>query len=238
VLSVRNFSGGGKFDDVSFGVRAGEVLGIGGLMGAGRTEVVRALFGLDPLEQGEIRVRGEVVRIQSPQDAIRHGIGYVGEDRKASGFVPSLSVRENLTLASLPQFTRRGFVVEGEETQAATRSVQELNIKTATLDQLVTYLSGGNQQKVVIGKVLLSAPKILILDEPTRGIDVGAKAEIYRLINQLTANGMAVILISSELPELLGLSHRIVVLAKGKQTTVLSREEATAETVMQYAMAG
>lgn len=238
VLSVRSFSGGGKFENVSFQVRAGEVLGIGGLMGAGRTEVVRALFGLDPLERGEICVRGQVVQIQSPQDAIRHGIGYVGEDRKASGFVPSLSVRENLTLASLPQFTRRGFVVEGEETQAATRSVQELNIKTATLDQLVTYLSGGNQQKVVIGKVLLSAPKILILDEPTRGIDVGAKAEIYRLINQLTANGMAVILISSELPELLGLSHRIVVLAKGKQTTVLSREEATAETVMQYAMAG
>lgn len=237
LLSVRGFSGGGKFNNVSFGVRAGEVLGIGGLMGAGRTEVVRALFGLDPLEQGEIRVRGEVVRIQSPQDAIRHGIGYVGEDRKASGFVPGLSVRENLTLASLPQFTRRGFVIENEETQAANRTVKDLNIKTSTLDQLVTYLSGGNQQKVVIGKVLLSTPKILILDEPTRGIDVGAKAEIYRLINQLTANGMAVILISSELPELLGLSHRIVVLAKGKQTTVLSREEATAETVMQYAMA-
>lgn len=238
VLAVKGLSQAGKFENISFAVHAGEVLGIGGLMGAGRTEVARALFGLDPHEQGEITMNGEPVSIESPQDAIRHGLGYVGEDRKASGFIPGLSVKHNITLACLPTFARQGFVAEQRETEAATKTVRDLNIKISGLNQRVVNLSGGNQQKVVIGKVLLSAPKLVILDEPTRGIDVGAKAEIYKLINQLTANGIAVILISSELPELLGLSNRIVMLAKGKQTAVLSTEEATPETIMHYAMQG
>lgn len=238
VLAVKGLSQAGKFENINFAVHAGEVLGIGGLMGAGRTEVARALFGLDPHEQGEISINGQPVTIGSPQDAIRHGLGYVGEDRKASGFIPGLSVKHNITLACLPTFARQGFVANQRETEAATKTVRDLNIKISGLNQRVTNLSGGNQQKVVIGKVLLSAPRLVILDEPTRGIDVGAKAEIYKLINQLTANGIAVILISSELPELLGLSNRIVVLAKGKQTAVLSTEEATPETIMHYAMQG
>lgn len=238
VLAVKGLSQAGKFENINFAVHAGEVLGIGGLMGAGRTEVARALFGLDRHGQGEISINGQPVQIESPQDAIRHGLGYVGEDRKASGFIPGLSVKHNITLACLPTFARQGFVAEQRETEAATKTVRDLNIKISGLSQRVVNLSGGNQQKVVIGKVLLSAPKLVILDEPTRGIDVGAKAEIYKLINQLTANGIAVILISSELPELLGLSNRIVVLAKGKQTAVLSMEEATPETIMHYAMQG
>ena len=236
VLVVKNLSQPGKFENINFAIYAGEVVGIGGLMGAGRTEVARALFGLDPYEQGEIRINGQPTAIRSPQDAIRYGLGYVGEDRKASGFIPGLSVKHNISLSSLPRFARRGFVAEKSETEAATKTVRDLNIKIAGLNQRVTQLSGGNQQKVVIGKVLLSAPTLVILDEPTRGIDVGAKAEIYKLINQLTAKGIAVLLISSELPELLGLSNRIVVLAKGKQTAVLSTQEATPETIMHYAM--
>ena len=236
VLMVKNLSQPGKFENINFAIHAGEVVGIGGLMGAGRTEVARALFGLDPYEQGEIRINGQPTAIRSPQDAIRYGLGYVGEDRKASGFIPGLSVKHNISLSSLPRFARRGFVAEKSETEAATKTVRDLNIKIAGLNQRVTQLSGGNQQKVVIGKVLLSTPTLVILDEPTRGIDVGAKAEIYKLINQLTAKGIAVLLISSELPELLGLSNRIVVLAKGKQTAVLSTQEATPETIMHYAM--
>ncbi len=236
VLAVNGLSQPGKFMNINFAVHEGEVLGIAGLMGAGRTEVVRALFGLDPYEEGEILINGQPTVIRSPQDAIRHGIGFVGEDRKASGFIPGLSVKHNITLASLPTFAKRGFVAEKSESVAATKTVRNLNIKIAGLDQQVMHLSGGNQQKVVIGKVLLSTPSLVILDEPTRGIDVGAKAEIYKLINQLTIKGIAIILISSELPELLGLSNRIVVLAKGNQTAVLSTDEATPETIMHYAM--
>lgn len=237
VLRVEGFSQLEQFGPISFAVHAGEVLGLGGLMGAGRSEVVQALFGLEPYEQGHIFINGRPVEIRSPQDAIRHGIGYVGEDRKRTGFIPALSVRENITLSCLPQFTKRGLVAEPFETEAANKTIRDLNIKTAGLQQRIANLSGGNQQKVILGKVLLAKPSIVILDEPTRGIDVGAKAEIYKLINDLTVRGLAVILISSELPELLGLSHRIVVLAKGKQTAVLLGKEATPETVMQYAMA-
>ncbi|TAE28163.1 MAG: sugar ABC transporter ATP-binding protein [Cytophagales bacterium] len=237
VLRVEKLGQPNKFEGISFSVHAGEVVGLGGLMGAGRSEVVQALFGMEPHKQGRIYINGQPVQIHTPQDAIRHGIGFVGEDRKQTGFIPALSVRENITLICLPNFTKRGLVHEPNETVAANRTARDLNIKTAGLGQRVMHLSGGNQQKVVLGKVLLSKPSLVILDEPTRGIDVGAKAEIYKLINQLTSNGIAVLLISSELPELLGLSHRIVVLAKGKQTAVLLREEATPQTVMQYAMA-
>ncbi len=236
VVSVKHLSRPGKFSSINFSVHEGEVLGIAGLMGAGRTEIARAIFGLDQIEEGEIYINGEQADIKSPQDAIRYGIGYVSEDRKELGFIPRLSVKQNITLASLSEHVSGLFVNDKSESNTASRMVADLHIKTAGIDQEVMYLSGGNQQKVVIGKVLLASPDVIILDEPTRGIDIGAKAEIYKLINRLKASGIAIIVISSELPELLGLSDRILVLAKGKQTALLSREEATQERIMAYAM--
>lgn len=236
VLSVRKLGRSGVFADINFTVHAGEVFGIGGLMGAGRTEITRAIFGLDRIDGGEIYVKGKKASIKSPRDAIRQGIGYVSEDRKRLGFIPGLSVKYNMTLASLSKYADGPFVRARSESAAATEMMAKLAIKAAGPHQKVIYLSGGNQQKVVIGKVLLSSPLLIILDEPTRGIDVGAKAEIYKLIDQLKAAGIAIILISSELPELLGMSDRILVLAKGKQTALLPKEEATPETIMRYAM--
>lgn len=236
VLSVRNLSRPGKFTDINFTVHQGEVLGLAGLMGAGRTEIARAIFGLDRPDSGEIFIKGQKADIHSPQDAIRNGIGYVSEDRKALGFIPGLSVKHNITLASLPAQARAGLIQDQRETEAAAKMIADLKIKTTGMHQKVTFLSGGNQQKVVIGKVLMAAPDLIILDEPTRGIDIGAKSEIYKLINQLTSNGLAVIMISSELPEILGLSDRVVVLSQGRQTATLSKEEATPETIMAYAM--
>ena len=236
ILSVRNLGRRGTFADINFTVHAGEILGIAGLMGAGRTEIARAIFGLDRPDAGEIYISGQRVTIRSPRDAIRHGIGYVSEDRKRLGFIPQLSVQYNMTLASLSKHAGRLLIQHRSESAAATKMMADLRVKAAGPEQKVIYLSGGNQQKVVIGKVLLSAPSLIILDEPTRGIDVGAKAEIYKLIDQLKTAGIALILISSELPELLGLSDRVLVVAKGKQTAVLSKQDATPETIMRYAM--
>ncbi|MBD2700245.1 sugar ABC transporter ATP-binding protein [Spirosoma sp. BT702] len=236
VLSVKNLSRQGEFEDISFSAYAGEVLGIAGLMGAGRTEIARTIYGLDKPDSGDIYVQGERIDIKSPQEAIERGIGYVSEDRKKLGFIPRLSVRQNITLSSLRQHAKGGLLQAKSELAAAQTVIADLKIKAASPNQSVVYLSGGNQQKVVIGKVLLSSPSLVILDEPTRGIDIGAKAEIYKLINQLKEKGIAVILISSELPELLGLSDRILVLAKGKLTATLSTDEATQETIMRYAM--
>ncbi|MFC5411089.1 sugar ABC transporter ATP-binding protein [Larkinella bovis] len=236
ILSVRNLRRNGKFADISFEVHAGEVLGLAGLMGAGRTEIARAIFGLDPFDEGEIYLKGKPLRIKSPQDAIQHGIGYVSEDRKGLGFIPALSVKHNITLGSLSDHTKGPFIQDKSEAATAARMITDLHIKTAGPDQKVQFLSGGNQQKVVIAKVLLSSPDLVILDEPTRGIDIGAKSEIYKLINQLVADGIAVIMISSELPEILGLSDRILVLSQGRQTALLSKEEATQETIMHYAV--
>ncbi|WP_266366167.1 sugar ABC transporter ATP-binding protein [Tellurirhabdus rosea] len=236
VLSVRNLGRSGAFSGISFEVRRGEVLGLGGLMGAGRTEVARSLFGLEPYDRGELFWKGGPVAIRKPQDAIRLGIGYVSEDRKGDGFVPGLSISENLTLASLSRHARGLFIQSDREAASATRLMQSLNIRAAGPHQAVGQLSGGNQQKVVIGKTLLTHPDLLILDEPTRGIDIGARAEIYRLIRQLTSGGMAVLLISSDMPELLGLSDRLLVLAKGRPAGFLEKKEATEETVLKYAM--
>lgn len=236
VLSVKQLSQHGKFTDINFSVHAGEVLGMAGLMGAGRTEVARVLYGLEQPDAGDICLNGESVHIQSPEEAIRLGIGYVSEDRKQFGFIPRLSIRQNLTLTSLRAYTNGLFVDPDREQEVADGMMANLNVKASGPDQQVRYLSGGNQQKVVIGKVLLSSPTLIILDEPTRGIDIGAKAEIYKLIHQLKQAGTAIILISSELPELLGLSDRMVVLAKGKQTATLLAHTATQEIIMQYAM--
>ncbi|MFN8347517.1 MAG: sugar ABC transporter ATP-binding protein [Spirosomataceae bacterium] len=236
VFSVRNLDQPGKFSDIAFDVREGEVLGIAGLMGAGRTEMARALFGLDAFQKGEIVMEGKTVTVKSPPDAIKYGIGYVSEDRKGLGFIPGLSIKHNLTLTGLSNHAKRGWISDKSENVVAEKMMKDLRIKASGQDQKVVYLSGGNQQKVVIGKVLLAHPKLIILDEPTRGVDIGAKYEIYKLINELTQKGIAVIMISSELPEILGMSDRILVLCKGKQTALLSKEEATQEKILKYAM--
>ncbi|HWV30972.1 MAG TPA: sugar ABC transporter ATP-binding protein [Dyadobacter sp.] len=237
VLSVRNLGKAGKFSNISFNVKSGEILGLAGLMGAGRTEIARAIFGLDEWDEGEIIMKEMPLRARTPREAIDRGIGYVSEDRKGLGFIPRMSVKDNITLSSMNNHRKGGFIDTHSEQSVTEKMIADLKIKTAGTGQHVTYLSGGNQQKVVIGKVLLALPEIIILDEPTRGVDVGAKFEIYKLIRSLADQGMAVIMISSELPEILGLSDRILVLSKGKQTALLSKAEATQEVIMRYAVA-
>ena len=236
MISVKNLGRKNVFQDINFEVKAGEVLGLAGLVGAGRSEIVRAIYGLESFDAGSVEIDGEVVKMNSPLDAIKHGIGFVSEDRKAVGIVPQLSIKENISLSSLQIFSQFGFINSEKETESTEKSYQDLKIKASGLGQKVINLSGGNQQKVVIAKVLMSNPKIIILDEPTRGIDVGAKFEIYKLINTLKAKGLAIILISSEMPEILGLSDRILVLSQGKQKAILSKSEASQEKVMQYAV--
>lgn len=237
VISVQNLGKAGKFSNISFNVRAGEILGLAGLMGAGRTEIARAIFGLDQWDEGEVTIKQSPLRARTPREAIDRGIGYVSEDRKRLGFIPRMSVKDNITLSSMNNHRKGGFIDTHSEESVTEKMIADLKIKTAGTGQHVTYLSGGNQQKVVIGKVLLASPEIIILDEPTRGVDVGAKFEIYKLIRSLADRGMAIILISSELPEILGLSDRILVLSKGKQTALLSKKEATQELIMRYAVA-
>ncbi|MBI3910073.1 MAG: sugar ABC transporter ATP-binding protein [Armatimonadetes bacterium] len=238
VLEARGLARHGVFRDVSFTVHAGEVLGIGGLVGAGRTEVARALFGADPLDAGEIRLRGKRVRIRSPRDAIRLGIGLVPEDRKTLGLILNMVVRENVTLANLDLLSLLGFVNRRREREATEQYVRSLRIRTPTVEQEVRNLSGGNQQKVVLARWLFTDSRVMIFDEPTRGIDVGAKMEIYGLINDLAARGVATIMISSELPELLAMSDRVLVMHEGRLAGALSREEATQERVMHLATGG
>jgi inositol transport system ATP-binding protein len=236
ILSVRKLGRRGKFSDISFDVYAGEILGIAGLMGAGRTEIARVISGLDQPDEGRIFIRNSEIAVKSPSRAIKNGIGYVSEDRKGLGFIPGMSVKENITLASMSNHRKGIFINNESEESEALRMISDLRIKCADMDQKVTFLSGGNQQKVVIGKVLLASPGIIILDEPTRGVDVGAKFEIYKLINKLAARGIAIIMISSELPEIIGMSDRILVLSKGRQTAILPREEATQELIMKHAV--
>jgi ribose transport system ATP-binding protein len=235
LLEVKNLTREGVLDDISFRIRAGEVVGIAGIVGAGRTELARAIFGADPLDSGEVWVEGRRIKPGDVREAQRRGIGFVTEDRQGQGIVPPLSVAENLGLASLPKNTRAGLVDRGEQRRQAGRMIEDLNIRTPGPEQEVRYLSGGNQQKVVIGKWLLADSKVLIMDEPTRGIDVGAKVEIYELMNELTAQGAGILMISSELPEVLGMSDRILVMSGGRIVGELSAEEATQEGVMELA---
>ena len=221
-LEVRGIRRGRELRDVSFTLKRGEILGFAGLMGAGRTELARAIFGADPREGGEIIVHGHHIPIASPQDAVRAGIGYLSEDRKHFGLALPMDVRANIALASLPRYTGAlGVIDEAKLAEIARDYIGQLAIKTPGDRQEVRLLSGGNQQKVVIAKWLLRDCDILIFDEPTRGIDVGAKAEIYRLLNDLAAQGKAIIVISSELPEVLRLSHRIAVMCEGRLTGIL-----------------
>ena len=221
--------------DVSFELHKGEILGFSGLMGAGRTETARALFGADPKESGDIYVNGEKVTINCPQDAVKCGIGYLSEDRKRYGVAVQKTVAENTTMATVHQFMRGIFINRKKEAAVAQEYVDALATKTPSVDQLVVNLSGGNQQKVVIAKWLTRDSDILIFDEPTRGIDVGAKNEIYKLMNKLAAEGKSIIMISSEMTEILRMSDRIVVMCEGKKTGEIGIAEATQEKIMNLA---
>ncbi|NRF96162.1 sugar ABC transporter ATP-binding protein [Paenibacillus frigoriresistens] len=235
VLAVKHLSRKEKFEQISFELREGEIIGIAGLMGAGRTELVSSIYGLDPYDSGTIEIAGRPVKIRKPIDAIRNGIGLVSEDRKSLGLVLPLSVKENISLPNFKLFSRQGWISSGKENRYADDVINNLSIKTSSREQKAKNLSGGNQQKIVIGKTLLSNPNVLILDEPTRGIDIGAKTEIYRLIHELAEQGKAIILVSSELPEILGLSDRILVLHEGRLVGEIPREQASEELVMRYA---
>ncbi|WP_369259522.1 MULTISPECIES: sugar ABC transporter ATP-binding protein [unclassified Streptomyces] len=236
LLTVEGLTRDGVFHDVSFEVRAGEVVGIAGLVGAGRTEVVRAVFGADPYDKGAVKVAGAELRRHDVNAAMEAGIGLVPEDRKGQGLVLDASVEENLGLVTLRAATRGGLVDLKGQRESAARIAGQLGVRMAGLGQHVRTLSGGNQQKVVIGKWLLADTKVLILDEPTRGIDVGAKVEIYQLVNELTAAGAAVLMISSDLPEVLGMSDRVLVMAQGRIAGELSAAEATQDSVMALAV--
>ncbi|WP_312222328.1 sugar ABC transporter ATP-binding protein [Rhizobium rhizoryzae] len=236
VLDVKNLNRGRAIRNVSFSLRKGEILGFAGLMGAGRTEVARAIFGADPIDSGEISIHGVTQAIRSPQDAVRLGLAYLSEDRKHYGLVTSMTVGDNVTMSSWPRFTRsRVFMNDARMRAAANDYIQKLRIKTPSVDQETRLLSGGNQQKIVISKWLLRDCDILIFDEPTRGIDIGAKAEIYKLLQSLADQGKAIIVISSELPEVLRLSHRILVMCEGRITGELTGRDATQESIMTLA---
>jgi inositol transport system ATP-binding protein len=234
-LSVRGLTRDKVFADVSFDARRGEILGLAGLMGAGRTEVVEAIFGLARLDRGRILIDGREVCINRPATAIAYKIGMITEDRKTSGLVMTQSVKENLTLASLRGFTRAGLLNHRAESGKAHEYVDTLRVKTPDLNHPVENLSGGNQQKVIIAKWLMTLPEILILDEPTRGIDVGAKAEVYQLILRFAQEGKTILFISSEMEEILGISDRVIVFHEGRIRGELSREDATQELVLKYA---
>jgi ABC-type sugar transport system ATPase subunit len=232
VLEVSHLRRTGVLHDVSFVLHRGEILGLAGLVGAGRTELVRALFGADPMDGGEIRIAGKPVHIRHPRDAIRLGLGFVTEDRKLHGLILGMSLRENTTLASLPSVSRFGFINFSGERKLAADYVRQLDIRTQGVEQEVVNLSGGNQQKVVIAKWLATQPRILILDEPTRGIDVGAKAEVHGLMSRLAATGVSILMISSELPEILGMSDRILVVRQGRISAEFTRQEASQEKIL------
>ena len=237
-LRVEHLSSPGLFEDINFSVHKGEVLGFYGLIGSGRTEVMRAIFGLDPHVSGVVYVDGKPAAIKKPQDAIGAGIALSPESRKEHGLILNQSIRFNTLLAVLKRLIR-GIRVNGKYEQDTLKTyISRLNIKLKNVDQLVKNLSGGNQQKVVLAKWLAATPRILIFDEPTRGIDVGAKYEIYRLITELAQQGMAVVFISSELAEILGLSDNVVVFHEGKQTAFLSGDRINEDTVIRYAMGG
>jgi len=236
VLEVRNLGSGRRFGNVSFSLRVGEVVGMAGLVGAGRSELALSLVGFPPPDSGEILVEGRAIKIRSPQDALRHGIVLLPEDRNLSGLVLNMSVRENMTLAVLRNLVRGGMTEPSRERGVAEDLVRRLNIKTPGLETPVVNLSGGNQQKVLLGRSLTTEPKVLIMDEPTRGIDVGAKAEIYALIDRLAQDGLAVLVISSELLEVLGISDRILVMRQGELSGELSSADADQEKIMTLAI--
>ena len=235
VLEVKGLSVKGILKDISFTIHKGEIVGISGLVGAGRTELARAIFGDLNFESGQILIDGKLIKPKSPMDSITAGVGLVPEDRKEQGLVLTQAVKNNITMTVFPQISWGGFINFTKENQLAEKFVQTLAIKTPSIKQQVQYLSGGNQQRVVIAKWLATNPKILIVDEPTRGIDVGAKSEIHALLNQLASNGVGILMISSELPEILAMSDRILVMHQGKIKAELEGKKATEEIIIRFA---
>lgn len=236
ILELKGLTQEGNFEDISFKLHRGEILGLVGLIGAGRTETMQALFGITKPESGDIILKGQKVEFRKPSDAIANGIAYVTEDRKGEGLVLPMSIAHNITLPSLKELSGRLFIRKKEEGQKVDREISDLKIKTTTPKLVVKNLSGGNQQKVVLAKWMLKEPDIIIFDEPTRGIDVGAKAEIYKLMNDFVSQGKAIIMISSEMPEAMGMSDRIIVLSNHKMSGELSREEFSQKSIMKMAM--
>ncbi|MGR0280216.1 sugar ABC transporter ATP-binding protein [Marinomonas dokdonensis] len=238
LLDVRNLSLAGKFEDINFTVRKGEIFGIAGLVGAGRSEVVEALFGYKAAQSGEIRLHGEKIEIHKPADAIKHRIGFVTEDRKLTGLMLNMSVTDNMIMPELLPYEKHHLISEELARDVANKMKEQLRIKTPTVETIIGNLSGGNQQKVLIARWLLLEPEILILDEPTKGIDIGAKAEIYKLIVELARLGKAIIIVSSEMLELLSLSDRIMVMSEGHEVGIVDRAEATQELILEMAAGG
>jgi ABC-type sugar transport system ATPase subunit len=236
VMEIRHFTKENQFEDISFLVREGEILGIAGLIGAGRTELMNAIFGLEKPDSGEVFFEGKKVEIRRPSDAIRHGIAYVTEDRKNEGLVLEMGVGQNITIASMKTLSSGMFIKRQEEKKTIDDQIRALRIKVHSPRQLVGKLSGGNQQKVVLAKWMMKNPKLLILDEPTRGIDIGAKSEIYKLMGEFVEKGNSIIMISSEMPEAMGMSDRILVLSNGRLSGELSREEFAQEDIMKMAV--
>lgn len=238
VLKVKELTRKGTFHDVNFSVRAGEVLGVSGLMGAGRTEIMQAIFGNLSYESGTIEIDGKEVKISNPRQAMEHGIGFITEDRKTEGLMLDKSIRENISLCNLRRISKSSVISREAEKNMVAEAIKDLHIKCFGSYHECNNLSGGNQQKVVLAKWILTNPKILILDEPTRGVDIGAKKEIYSIINQLAAQGVAIIMVSSELPEVLGMSDNIMVVREGEVRGIISYEEANQERVMTLATGG
>ena len=238
VLQVVGLTKTGAFENISFEVKAGEIVSFSGLMGAGRTEIMRTIFGLDKKDKGELFVNGKKVVIKTPAQAVDKGIGFITENRKDEGLILDFSIRDNITLPTISNYVSNGMIQRKLEDTVVNGLIKKLWIKTETSEKKVGRLSGGNQQKVVIAKWIGLQPKVLILDEPTRGVDVGAKREIYQLMNELTAQGVAIIMVSSELPEVLGMSDRIIVVHEGKISGELKREHATQEKIMTLATGG
>jgi ABC-type sugar transport system ATPase subunit len=236
VLEVKHLWNKPLCRDVSFTVRAGEIVGLAGLVGSGRSELAQTIFGITPAQTGEIKLHGQPVRVRTPADAMKHRIAYVPEDRGTQGLIREMRIRENVSLAVLKTLMKSGFIDDRQERDLASKAIQQLSIRAYSAEQTVNKLSGGNQQKVVVSKWLASKPKLLIMDEPTRGVDVGAKSEIHRLISELAAQGLAILMISSELPEVLGMSDRVLVMREGRMVAEFERKDATQQNVVSAMM--
>ncbi|WP_105030212.1 sugar ABC transporter ATP-binding protein [Arthrobacter ruber] len=236
VFRASGLSSEHTFEDISFDIRAGEIVGLAGLIGAGRSEVVRAVFGLDPLDAGTVEVNGVAVKTTTPKQAIGHGIAMLSEDRRLVGIIPKLSIKKNATLASLNKVFRGGFARTRVEEKLVDAYFKKMNVKAPSNETRIESLSGGNQQKVLLARWLIADPKVMLLDEPTRGIDVGAKFEIYKIMTELARQGRGILMISSELPELIGMCDRIFVMSAGRLTAELTPDQFSQETILKYAM--
>lgn len=238
-LNIKDLSSGKYFNNVSFNVSYGEILGVYGLMGAGRTEIMKTIFGVLPLDSGEIELDGNKVSIKNPKEAIKNGIGFITEDRKVEGLMLNETIKNNISLNNFPRIVTNNFIISRQkETFTSSFAVRDFNIKCSGINHICNNLSGGNQQKVIFAKWILSKPKILILDEPTRGVDIASKKEIYTMMNDLASKGLAMIMVSSELPEIIGMSDRVMVIHEGKVAGFLDRSQATEKNIMILATGG